>query len=30
LLSANPVENIRNLQKVDRVMRDGKWIEGAR
>ena len=25
LLSANPAEDIRNLQKIDRVMRDGQW-----
>jgi imidazolonepropionase-like amidohydrolase len=25
LLSANPAEDIRNLRKVDRVMRDGQW-----
>jgi imidazolonepropionase-like amidohydrolase len=29
LLSANPVEDIRNLSKSDRVMRDGMWVEGA-
>jgi imidazolonepropionase-like amidohydrolase len=27
LLSANPVEDIRNLRKIERVMRDGQWIE---
>jgi len=27
LLSANPAEDIRNLRKVDRVMREGRWIE---
>jgi imidazolonepropionase-like amidohydrolase len=25
LLSANPMEDIRQLRKVDRVMRDGQW-----
>jgi imidazolonepropionase-like amidohydrolase len=30
LLSANPVEDIRNLRKSDRVMRDGMWVEGAK
>lgn len=30
LLSANPVEDIRNLRKADRVMRDGKWVEQPR
>jgi len=29
LLSANPVEDIRNLRKIDRVMLDGKWIDRA-
>ena len=27
LLSANPAEDIRNLRKVDRSMRDGAWVE---
>jgi imidazolonepropionase-like amidohydrolase len=27
LLSANPAEDIRNLRKIDRVMRDGLWVE---
>jgi imidazolonepropionase-like amidohydrolase len=27
LLSANPAEDIRNLRKIDRVMRGGQWIE---
>jgi imidazolonepropionase-like amidohydrolase len=26
VLSANPVEDIRNLRTIDRVMRDGQWI----
>jgi imidazolonepropionase-like amidohydrolase len=27
LLSANPAEDIRNLRKIDRSMRDGLWVE---
>jgi len=27
LLSANPAEDIRNLRKVDRIMRGGQWME---
>jgi len=30
LLSANPAEDIRNLRKVDRIMRDGLWVEPPR
>jgi imidazolonepropionase-like amidohydrolase len=30
LLSANPAEDIRNVQKIDRVMLDGHWIERER
>lgn len=30
LLSANPAEDIRNLRKIDRSMRDGRWIERER
>ena len=30
LLSANPAEDIRNVRKIDRVMRGGVWIAGAR
>ena len=30
LLSANPVEDIRNLRKSYRVMRDGVWLERAK
>jgi imidazolonepropionase-like amidohydrolase len=30
LLSANPVEDVRNLRKIDRVMRDGQWVERSR
>lgn len=29
LLSANPVEDIRNLGKIDRIMLDGRWIDRA-
>lgn len=27
LLEANPLEDVRNLRKIDRLMRDGQWIE---
>jgi imidazolonepropionase-like amidohydrolase len=30
LLSANPDEDIRNLRKVDRIMRDGLWVTQTR
>jgi imidazolonepropionase-like amidohydrolase len=30
LLSANPAEDIRNLRKIDRVMREGLWVERAK
>jgi len=30
LLSANPAEDVRNLRKIDRLMRDGRWIERPR
>lgn len=29
LLKANPVEDVRNLRKIDRVMLNGEWIERA-
>jgi len=27
LLSANPLEDVRNLRKIDRVMLDGEWVD---
>lgn len=29
LVSANPLEDIRNLRKIDRVMLDGQWVDRA-
>jgi len=29
LLSANPLEDVRNLRKIDRLMLDGEWIDRA-
>ena len=29
LISANPLEDIRNLRKIDRMMLDGEWIDRA-
>ncbi len=29
LLSANPLEDVRNLRKIDRLMLDGEWVDRA-
>jgi imidazolonepropionase-like amidohydrolase len=27
LVSANPLEDVRNLRKIDRLMLDGEWVD---
>jgi len=27
LVSANPLEDVRNLRKIDRLMLNGEWVE---
>ena len=29
LLSANPLEDVRNFRKIDQVMLDGEWVDRA-
>jgi len=29
LVSANPLEDVRNLRKIDRLMLNGEWVERA-
>jgi imidazolonepropionase-like amidohydrolase len=29
LLNANPIEDVRNFQRIDQIMHDGEWVDRA-
>jgi imidazolonepropionase-like amidohydrolase len=30
LLDANPLDDVRNLRKISRIMQDGRWVDRAK